>query len=81
MWHCVDAEEVYLLKENTKSIENAPVLYAVSELRLFLTVLNYYGRFIPNLATLIAETIKWVWMEKEHKTFEGVKKKLVPVYW
>lgn len=45
----IDAEGIHLMKEKTDAIENAPVPTNVTELRSFLSLLNYYGKFIPNL--------------------------------
>jgi len=58
----------------------------VQELRSFLGLLNYYGKFIPNLATtlhplntLLQKDRKWNWSKECMDAFHLVKKHLTSV--
>ena len=51
--HRIDAEGIHATDDKIQAIVNAPVPKNVTELRSFLGLLNYYGRFIPNLASLL----------------------------
>ena len=53
----------------------------MSELKSFLGLLNYYGRFLPDLATLLASlyellqsTRSWSWGKSQSRAFEHAKK-------
>ena len=53
------------------------------ELRSFLGLVNYYGKFLPNLAstaaplyTLLWKNASWVWGEAQKAAFMGVKELL-----
>ena len=49
--HCVDAQGLRTLPSKVEAILRAPDPENLQQLRLFLELLNYYGKFIPNLAT------------------------------
>ena len=51
--HTINAEGLHATDAKLKAIVDAPSPTNVTELRSFLGLLNYYGRFIPNLASLI----------------------------
>jgi len=51
--HKIDAEGRHPLDSKLRAITEAPESEDVAELRFFLGLLNYYGRFIPNLSLLI----------------------------
>ena len=51
--HTVDANCLHATSDKLKAIIDAPTPKNVTELRSFLGLLNYYGRFIPNLTTMI----------------------------
>ena len=63
-----------------KAVKSSPAPTNVSQLRSFLGVVNYYGKFLPDLSTLLAplysllqKDAKWNWSEKQQKAFEEVK--------
>lgn len=45
----IDAQGLYSTASKVNAIMNAPASRNVSELRSFLGLLNYYGRFVANL--------------------------------
>ncbi len=47
-------EGVCALLHKIEAIVNAPQPRNVQELRSFLGLLNYYGKFIPNLASILS---------------------------
>ena len=50
--HLIDAKGLHTTDSKLRAITEAPPPTCVQELRAFLGLLNYYGRFIPNRATL-----------------------------
>lgn len=82
--HVVDAEGIHPMQEKCEAIAKAAVPTTVTELRSFLSLLTYYGKFIPNLSTLIApmtvllqKYVKWEWSPLCQKSFEEAKKQLL----
>ena len=65
------------------AIDKAPAPTNVQELRSFLGLLNYYGKFMPNLATvlhplkaLLQMDRKWAWSKECDKAFQCAKEQL-----
>ncbi|XP_056612166.1 uncharacterized protein K02A2.6-like [Triplophysa dalaica] len=82
--HIIDAEGIHPMKEKTDAIEKAAVPKNVTELRSFLALLNYYGKFIANLSTLIQpmtellhKDVPWVWSDKCQAAFLSAKRHLM----
>lgn len=48
--HKIDAEGLHALPDKTDAIVHAPGPRNIQELR---RLLNYYGKFIPNLSTIV----------------------------
>ena len=66
--HIIDAEGLHTAPSKTEAIVQALPLENTQELRSFLGMLNYYGRFVPNLSTilhplnrLLRSETKWNW--------------------
>ena len=51
--HSVDSEGLHTLPSKVEAIQQAPQPQNVQQLRSFLGLLNYYGKFISNLADII----------------------------
>ena len=51
--HRIDAQGIHTLPSKLEAIQKAPQPENVTQLRSFLGLLNYYGKFIVNLSTLI----------------------------
>ena len=82
--HQIDAEGRRATKEKLQAILQAPSPKNVQELRSFLGLLNYYGKFIPNLATLIHplnallhHDCPWKWSVECDAAFNQAKEKLI----
>ena len=81
--HLVDQEGIHPLPSKVAAIVQAPKPTNVRELRSFLGLVNYYGKFIPNLATIIHPLNKllqtdrrWKWSEECAEAFRLAKKQL-----
>ncbi len=51
--HTIDATGIHMTEDKMQAVINAPVPSSVSELRAFLLLVNYYHRFLPDLATVL----------------------------
>ena len=81
--HSISARGLHPLASKVRAIADAPTPSNVSQLKSFLGMLNYYGRFLPDLATLLAPLYallqsarKWSWEEPQEKAFNQAKKLL-----
>ena len=81
--HRIDATGLHALPDKLEAIQNTPEPTNVPELRSFLGLLNYYGRFIPNLSTIIhplnsllQHNARWQWAEGCRKAFLQAKETL-----
>jgi len=79
----VDAEGLHTTAGKIKAIVDAPRPCDVKQLRSFLGLVNYYGRFVPNLATvahplnkLLCKDVKWQWNKECDSAFSSLKKQL-----
>ena len=81
--HKVDAEGLHPVDSKVAAIEEAPSPTTVSELKAYLGLLNYYNRFLPNLATLLAplhcllrKDVPWAWGREQEDAFRESKQLL-----
>ena len=51
--HRVDAKGIHTSENKLRAIKGAPTPRNVQELRSFLGLLNYYAKFVPDLATVL----------------------------
>lgn len=63
-----------------KAIQEAPAPTNVTELKSYLGLLNYYNKFLPNLATLLAplhellrQDVRWKWEKEQEEAFQKSK--------
>ena len=63
--HLIDATGIHLTREKVRAIKEAPVPKDITQLRAFVGLINYYGKFIPQMATHMAPLYRL--MEKDHK--------------
>ena len=82
--HRIDAHGLHATEDKLKAISEAPEPSNVQELRAFLGLLNYYGRLIPNRASLtrplnrlLSKDCLWHWSKECTKAFELAKKTLL----
>jgi hypothetical protein len=74
----ISGSEIEPVIEKVEAIQNAPAPQNVSQLRSFLWMLNYYHRFLPNLATTLEPLHKLLRQETpcmavDTRTTPGIK--------
>ena len=81
--HCVDAQGLHILLSKVEAIIRAPDPENLQQLRSFLGLLNYYGKFIPNLVDmvhplnqLLQKDAKWTWILDCAEAFSVAKQAL-----
>ncbi|XP_030286082.1 uncharacterized protein K02A2.6-like [Sparus aurata] len=82
--HIVDSEGLHPTEEKVKAIVNAPSPTNITELRSFLGLLNYYGRFMQNLSMqlrplheLLKRECVWEWTSECEAAFKSAKQQLL----
>ena len=78
--HIITQEGLHTEETKVSAIVDAPEPTNVGELRSFLGMVNYYGKFLPDLATTLAplyrllrKSCRWRWRKKQRKLFRQVK--------
>ena len=78
--HTIDAQGLHPTADKVNAIRNAPALTNVTELRAYLGLLTYYGKFLPQLSTtlsalylLLRKDTRWRWGTEEKKAFSASK--------
>ena len=81
--HSISAEGLRPTKEKIRAILDAPAPQNVTQLRSFLGLINYYGKFLPNLSNtlsplyrLLQKNEKWSWNVAQKNAFLTAKKQL-----
>ena len=81
--HTITARGLQPQATKVRAIADASPPVSVSQLKAFLGMLNYYSRFLPDLATLLAPLYtllqsarKWSWEEPQQRAFNEAKKLL-----
>nr|XP_023665672.1 LOW QUALITY PROTEIN: uncharacterized protein K02A2.6-like [Paramormyrops kingsleyae] len=81
--HKISAEGLCPVEEKVRAIKEAPSPKNITELRSFLGMVNYYGKFLQDLSTvlkplytLLQHDTKWQWYEEQEKAFKEVKELL-----
>ena len=79
----IDAEGLHPVEEKVKAVQEAPRPRNVTELKSYLGLLTYYGRFLPHLPSVLAPLYKllrhgtpWRWTSKEKAAFTKPKELL-----
>ena len=78
--HKIDAEGLYPLPDKLQAIKEAPTPRNVTDLKSYLGLLTYYGKFLPNLSTklqplyqLLVKDCTWQWTKAQEKAFQESK--------
>lgn len=78
--HVIDSSGVHPTDDKIMAIKNVPEPESVTQLRAYLGMLNFYGKFIPNLSTelsplyqLLRKGAKWQWSADAREAFEKSK--------
>ena len=79
----IHAQGLHPLEEKVQALVSAPAPQNVTELKSFLGIVQYYQKFLPNLATTLAPLYRllqklfpWAWMKKTDHAFQKVKSHL-----
>lgn len=82
--HVISGEGIQPNPEKVRAISDAPKPENLTQLKSFLGLINYYGRFIPNLSQELIELYRltkkgapFVWSEECNQAFEKCKRLLV----
>ena len=82
--HMISKNKVHTLSSNTKAIEVFPPPKKVRELQSFLGKVNFYRKFIPNIATmlhplyeLLKTSVSFKWTDECQSSFEKIKNLLI----
>ena len=84
--HQIDPDGLHLLSDKVQAVKDAPNPQNVHEFKAYLGLLTYYGKFLPDLLTVLAPLYKllrkdtcWRWAEEERgEEEEGL---LLPSLW
>lgn len=78
--HLIDEKGIHPSDSKVKAVENFPRPDNISSLRQFLGLINYLGKFIPNLSTiseplnvLLKSNSEFTWNEAQQTSFERLK--------
>ena len=78
--HVIDKDGLHPSPSKVEAIQAAPEPKDTTELKSFLGLLNYYSKFLPNLAVVLSplyrllhKKIKWSWSDKETEAFQKAK--------
>ena len=81
--HKISAHGLQPTDFKVQAIKNAPAPTDVSQLKSFLSLVNYYCKFLPNLSNTLAplyrklqKNAKWIWGSEEQKAFQTAKESL-----
>ena len=72
--HRIDKHGLHPTEEKIRAVQEAPEPQNVTELKSFLGLISYYGKFLPNLSTTLAplynllrSSTKWRWTVQRSK--------------
>jgi len=78
--HKVSKEGIQPLDDKVEVIINAPAPKNVSELKSYLSMMNYYQKFLPNLSSMLApldellrKETRWHWGKEQMQAFQKSK--------
>ena len=81
--HQISTKGIQPTEDKVRAIKDAPVPTDVTQLRSFVGLVNYYGKFLPNLSSVLAPLYillqkgsKWKWGAQQDKAFSAVKSQL-----
>ena len=80
--HCITSEGIQPSSDKVRAVQEAPTPQDVSQLKSFLGLVNYYGKFLPDLSNLaplyrlLQKDTKWSWGADQEQAFREVKQLL-----
>ena len=83
LWHKIDQEGIHAHDDTLKAVQDASAPTNMCELRLYLGMVNHYGRFLHDFVTTLAPLYdllkmdaKWTWGPKKQESFNYWKQML-----
>ena len=83
--HCVDRNGLHQITDKVKDITEARRLTNVSEVKSFIGMVNYYHKFLPNIASVLfslheltQKGKKFRWSQECQKAFDKAKQLVAP---
>jgi hypothetical protein len=80
----IDKDGLSVPETRVKAITAAPIPCNVSQLKAFLGLITYYGKFVKNMSTianplykLLKNNYAFEWRSDQNKAFNGIKKALL----
>ena len=81
--HRVDAEGFHPVEANVKTIQEVPASKSPNELKSSPGMLNFYGKFIPSLSSILEplhslqrKDVVWKWEVEQQEAFDKGKNQL-----
>ena len=81
--HIIDKDGLHSTPEKVQAIQDAPEPRNLSELKSFIRLINYYSKFMSNLAMflsplyrLMQKDVKWSWTKEHSEAFKQAKELL-----
>ena len=81
--HTVLSEGIQPTQEKICAVRDTPAPTDLHQLKLFLGLLNFYAKFLPNLSTVSAQLYSllqknrpWLWGPKQQRSFQLAKQLL-----
>ena len=78
--HRISRDGLQPTESKVHAVAEAPEPKRVAELRSFLEFVNYYGKFLPNFASIAAplydllqKDAQWTWGKAQRVSFQGVQ--------
>ncbi len=81
--YVIDEHGLHPTEKKIQAIKEAPTPTNITELRAFLGIINYYGKFLPNLSSqlvplheLLQKNTTWKWNKAQESAFQSAKNAL-----
>ena len=81
--YLIDKDGLHTTPEKVRAVFQTPIPMNVQQLRSFLGLVNYFGKFIQNLSTtvqplnhLLCQNVAWEWTTDCQTAFDKLKEKL-----
>jgi len=82
--HLIDGVGIHPLPDKIQAIQQAPTPTNLTELKLCIELLSYYGKFLPHLSTCLAplyqlqrKDVTWQWTSEQEAAFRKSKELLI----
>ncbi|XP_053698835.1 uncharacterized protein K02A2.6-like [Sabethes cyaneus] len=81
--YLINKDGIHKVQKKVEAIQNMPIPENKDQVRSFVGLVNYYGRFFPNLSTtlyplnnLLKNTVRFDWTKQCEEAFNNVKKEM-----